>query len=220
MKVPAIFCAAALAAGCAGTSPYATRDAWVLRQNEVPQYATQYDVVYANGANVRNDGSRAAAIHERTVERLQPFGVLAGYAKETGRKARVFAPSLDPAERGESAKMAVKHYLGHYRDAGRPFAVLVEGPGAGEIAAALDSMEGWFGDLSREDGYMGRAEPGEGAEAMKALERRLDAAAKALILERVWGSPAGEAEAVWTDEERKEAMHGLAEQVQDPSAGR
>lgn len=145
----------ALWTGCSSPSPYKPIESWAVRQNDIPQYATSYDILYFY-PELRDwrVGRAAAEISDSARERLLPFCKERIGTAAPDRKARVFVPFLHAETAEDDVCEAIKYYYENYHDKGRPFVLLAEGESVNAASNAIESLQGWFGILKLRNGYL------------------------------------------------------------------
>lgn len=141
--------------GCSSPSPYKPIESWAIRQNDIPQYATSYDILYFYPElKDWRIGRNAAEISDVARERLRPFCTERIGTAAPDRKARLFIPFLHADTVEEDVREAVTYYYENYHDKGRPFVLLAEGESVPAVSNAVESLQGWFGILKLKKGYL------------------------------------------------------------------
>lgn len=145
----------ALWTGCSSPSPYKPIESWAVRQNDIPQYATSYDILYFYPElKDWRIGRNAAEISDSSRERLLSFCKERIGTAAPDRKARLFIPFLHRDTATNDVREAVEYYYENYHDKGRPFILLAEGESVGAVSNAVESLQGWFGILKLKNGYL------------------------------------------------------------------
>ena len=108
--------------GCHTATPYEHRDGWIYRDNDIPQYAADFDLVYLTEPRI--DGYQFD--EKESMIRLFDY-VKKGIAKPFGHKVRVFAPLIRKEREVLDAAEAIRYYRRHFCDRGRFFLVLING---------------------------------------------------------------------------------------------
>lgn len=141
--------------GCSSPSPYKPIESWAVRQNDIPQYATSYDILYFYPElKDWRIGRNAAEISDVARERLRPFCTERIGTAAPDRKARLFIPFLHADTVEEDVREAITYYYENYHDKGRPFVLLAEGESVPAVSNAVESLQGWFGILKIKKGYL------------------------------------------------------------------
>lgn len=154
-------------------SPYVSVENWVIRQNAVPSYFADYDVLFLypymgrsaeRHPSVPSDKASLAYLHDFTAFVTQePFG----------NKVRVFAPIVHRTDDAQFAALAaedggnrlrtaagpsiretmaaIRHYLKTYHLPGHPYVLLGHGQGSLCLYEALRQMDD---EILPEDGFV------------------------------------------------------------------
>lgn len=143
--------------GCGGNSFYDDSGNWVIRQNEIPAYSSEYDVFFLYPSQVRQTPGAGMNWKQEGLTTDIRHYVTAMTSGFSARNARVFSPfvpqlghedyirlmekrqnapeegdfmktGLEPAIR--HAVLALKYYLKHYNQGERPFVLVGHEQGA------------------------------------------------------------------------------------------
>ena len=118
-------------AGCSLNSPYDYGTNWLIRENDIPQYYSKFDLFYIGKApaaygNTHDINFNWAKTHTNDI---------------FGRGVRVFAPEIqNPDVKNVSA--ALEYYLDNFHKSGHPFVLLAEGKAADLLYAAMKKVSG------------------------------------------------------------------------------
>lgn len=138
MKIKPIFAALSvvLVAGCC--SPYDYSENWLVREDATRPFAVPSDLIYVQSIPYTNvsDIARMSTYTRNEVGNGR-FGGL----------ARVFSPLVSNSE---DLEKALKWYLSHQHDSGRPFVFI----GEGECGALLEQYEAKNAEELREQGLV------------------------------------------------------------------
>ena len=156
------------AAGCGGSVFYDNSRNWVIRNNEIPAYSSDYDVFYLYPTQVRHTsgtnlnwfqegltdtirhyaGIMTADLAKYHVRIFSPFVPQLGFdsyskvLEERNQAAEDFAyrkTGLEPAIR--HAVLALRYYLKHYNPGGaRPYVIIGQGQGAVILYEAMKEV--------------------------------------------------------------------------------
>ncbi len=127
------FAAAAVWAmfGCASTSPYDYGTNWLIRENDIPQYYSKFDLFYIGKAPKGYGNTHDIQFNWTKTHTNDIFG----------RGVRVFAPEIDELN-VENVSEALEYYLDNFHEAGHPFVLLAEGSAADLLYAAMRKVSG------------------------------------------------------------------------------
>lgn len=124
-------CVLALVCACAGTSPYDYGKNWLIRENDIPQYYSRFDLFYIG---------KAPAGYGKTYE-IQ-FNWTKTHTNDIfGQGVRVFAPIIEKMD-VKNVTQALAYYLKHFHKEGHPFVLLAEGKEADLLYAAMQKVSG------------------------------------------------------------------------------
>lgn len=117
-------------AGCA-SSPYDYGTNWLIRENDVPQYHSRFDLFYIGKAPAGYGDTHDIQFNWTKTHTNDIFG----------RGVRVFAPEIqNPNVRNVSE--ALDYYLDNFHEPGHPFVLLAEGKAADLLYAAMKKVSG------------------------------------------------------------------------------
>ncbi len=116
-------------AGC--SSPYDYGTNWLIRENDVPQYHSRFDLFYIGKAPAGYGDTHDIQFNWTKTHTNDIFG----------NGVRVFAPEIqNPDVKNVSA--ALKYYLDNFHESGHPFVLLAEGKAADLLYAAMKKVSG------------------------------------------------------------------------------
>ncbi len=163
---------ALIATGCSSVSPYDYMDNWVIRQNAVPGYFADFDVIYIYPSTVSN--SKDLILNwkkEKYAEEIFEFTRFQT-SEVFGKKVRIFAPFVHQTSEQEYQKLtssnlegwrhtaiangiedtieAIRYYLKKYHTPGRPYILLGEGQGAVDLYYAMKECT----DINTQNGFV------------------------------------------------------------------
>ena len=129
------YCFIALAAlflisGCS-TSPYEYGTNWLLRENDIPQYYSTFDLFYIGKAPAGYGDTHDIQFNWTKTHTNDVFG----------RGVRVFAPEI-ASPSVENVKEALVFYLDNFHQAGHPFVLLAEGKAADLLYKVMQKTSG------------------------------------------------------------------------------
>ena len=119
-----------LAGGCA-TSPYEYGDNWVIRENDIPQFYSKFDLFYIGKAPASYGDTREVQFNWTKTHTNDVFG----------RGVRVFAPKINKSE-VDNVRAALEFYLDNFHKNGHPFVLLAEGKEADILYQAMQKTSG------------------------------------------------------------------------------
>lgn len=163
--IPALLSAALtllFISGCRSTPPYAHYSNWALRQNAVPRYFAEYDLIYLYPTLLRDgEGSHMNWAKDGIAERIHSYAHFQT-VKLFGNKVRVFSPMVHQLNHADYQKFladpprsrrdllksplgpairdtveALEFYLDNYHKDGRPFVLYGQGQGARLLYEAM-----------------------------------------------------------------------------------
>ena len=134
MKKTFLMLTAAVAAfiftGCS-TSPYDYGTNWLIRENDVPQYHSRFDLFYIGKAPAGYGDTHDIQFNWTKTHTNDIFG----------NGVRVFAPEIATPD-VENVTDALEYYLDHFHEPGHPFVLLAEGKAADLLYAAMQKVSG------------------------------------------------------------------------------
>ena len=117
--------------GCASTSPYDYGTNWLIRENDVPQYHSKFDLFYIGKAPDGYGDTHDIQFNWTKTHTNDIFG----------SGVRVFAPEIATPD-VENVADALEYYLDHFHEPGHPFVLLAEGKAADLLYAAMQKVSG------------------------------------------------------------------------------
>ena len=118
-------------AGCSTTSPYDYGTNWLIRENDVPQYHSRFDLFYIGKAPAGYGDTHDIQFNWTKTHTNDIFG----------NGVRVFAPEIATPD-VENVTDALEYYLDHFHEPGHPFVLLAEGKAADLLYAAMQKVSG------------------------------------------------------------------------------
>ena len=141
-KIFCLFSAAVtlwLFSGCSSVSPYDYGSNWLIRENDIPQFHSRFDLFYLGTAPADYGTGHDIQFNWAKTHTNDIFG----------SRVRVFAPEI--AEPNvENVAAALKYYLQNFHKFGHPFVLLAEGKSADLLYAAMQKVS----DLTVENGFI------------------------------------------------------------------
>ncbi len=125
--------------GCSSVSPYDYADNWLIRENDIPQYYSQFDLFYIGKAPAEYGDTHDIQFNWTKTHTNDIFG----------RGIRVFAPQIKTADAGSVAE-ALQYYMDFFHQEGHPFVLLAEGKAADLLYAAMQKVSG----MTVENGFI------------------------------------------------------------------
>ena len=125
--------------GCSSASPYDHGTNWLIRENDIPQYYSKFDLFYIGKAPAGYGDTHDIQFNWTKTHTNDIFG----------RGVRVFAPEIaSPDENNVTA--ALEYYLENFHKPGHPFVLLAEGKAADLLYAAMKKVDG----LTAKNGFI------------------------------------------------------------------
>lgn len=121
----------AFAAGCSSASPYDYGTNWLIRENDVPLYHSNFDLFYIGKAPAGYGDSHDIQFNWTKTHTNDIFG----------HGVRVFAPEIAVPD-VENVSAALEYYLERFHEPGHPFVLLAEGKAADLLYAAMQKVSG------------------------------------------------------------------------------
>ena len=115
--------------GCA--SPYDHGTNWLIRENDIPQYYSKFDLFYIGKAPAGYGDTHDIQFNWTKTHTNDIFG----------RGVRVFAPEIQTPDIN-NVTAALKYYLSNFHESGHPFILLAEGKAADLLYAAMQKVCG------------------------------------------------------------------------------
>ncbi len=122
---------ALMLAGCAAASPYSFGTNWLIRENDIPQYYSKFDLFYIGKAPAGYCDTHDIQFNWTKTHTNDIFG----------RGVRVFAPEIATPD-VENVTDALEYYLENFHKSGHPFVLLAEGKAADLLYAAMQKVSG------------------------------------------------------------------------------
>ena len=123
--------AACIFAGCASGSPYDYGSNWLIRENDIPQYYSIFDLFYIGKAPSGYGNTHDIQFNWTKTHTNDIFG----------RGVRVFAPEIQNPD-VQNVTAALEYYLANFHENGHPFVLLAEGKAADLLYAAMRKTGG------------------------------------------------------------------------------
>jgi hypothetical protein len=117
--------------GCKSTSPYDYGTNWLIRENDIPQYFSKFDLFYIGKAPSGYGDTHDIQFNWTKTHTSDIFG----------NGVRVFAPEISDLNVDNIAK-ALEYYLTNFHQPGHPFILLGEGEEADLLYAAMRKVDG------------------------------------------------------------------------------
>ncbi|MBR1966061.1 MAG: DUF3089 domain-containing protein [Lentisphaeria bacterium] len=117
--------------GCVSTSPYDYGDNWLIRENDIPQYFSKFDLFYIGKAPKGYGDTHDIQFNWTKTHTNDIFG----------RGVRVFAPEIDNLN-VENVSDALEYYIDNFHVSGHPFVLLAEGKAADLLYEAMRRVNG------------------------------------------------------------------------------
>jgi hypothetical protein len=117
--------------GCSTVSPYDYADNWLIRENDIPQYYSQFDLFYIGKAPAGYGDTHDIQFNWTKTHTNDIFG----------RGVRVFAPKIHTPNK-ENVAEALQYYMDTFHKDGHPFVLLAEGNAADLLYAAMRKVSG------------------------------------------------------------------------------
>ena len=118
-------------AGCSTTSPYDYGSNWLIRENDIPQFYSKFDLFYIGKAPAGYGDTHDIQFNWTKTHTNDIFG----------RGVRVFAPEIQKPD-VKNVSEALEYYLEHFHKPGHPFVLLAEGKAADLLYAAMKEVDG------------------------------------------------------------------------------
>ena len=116
--------------GCA-SSPYDFGTNWLIRENDIPQYYSKFDLFYIGKAPAGYGDTHDIQFNWTKTHTNDIFG----------RGVRVFAPEIQKPD-VKNVTAALEYYLENFHKPGHPFVLLAEGKAADLLYAAMQEADG------------------------------------------------------------------------------
>lgn len=129
----------AVFSGCSSVSPYDFGDNWLIRENDMPQFFSKFDLFYIGKAPADYGDTHDIQFNWTKTHTNDIFG----------KKVRVFAPEIQEPD-VKNVTAALEYYLENFHAPGHPFVLLAEGKAADLLYAAMKKVDG----LTVENGFI------------------------------------------------------------------
>ena len=116
--------------GCSSPSPYDYGSNWLIRENDIPQYYSQFDLFYIGKAPDGYGDTHDIQFNWTKTHTNDIFG----------RGVRVFAPEIASPD-VNNVTAALQYYLDNFHKPGHPFVLLAEGNAADLLYAAMKKVD-------------------------------------------------------------------------------
>ena len=117
--------------GCSSVSPYDYGTNWLIRENDIPQYYSKFDLFYIGKAPDGYGDTHDIQFNWTKTHTNDIFG----------RGVRVFAPEIQKPN-VKNVSEALEYYLENFHAPGHPFVLLAEGKAADLLYAAMQRVSG------------------------------------------------------------------------------
>ena len=118
-----------LIGGCSSGSPFEYGTNWLIRENDIPQYYSKFDLFYIGKAPAGYGDSHDIQFNWTKTHTNDIFG----------RGVRVFAPEI-PVPDVNNVREALEYYLENFHKEGHPFVLLAEGKDADLLYEAMKKV--------------------------------------------------------------------------------
>ena len=125
--------------GCSSRSPYDYGSNWLIRENDVPQYHSRFDLFYIGKAPAGYGDTHDIQFNWTKTHTNDIFG----------RGVRVFAPEIQTPD-VNNVREALEYYLENFHKEGHPFVLLAEGKAADLLYAAMKKIS----NVTVENGFI------------------------------------------------------------------
>ena len=130
---------ALLISGCSSVSPYEYGNNWLIRENDIPQYYSKFDLFYIGKAPAGYGDTHDIQFNWTKTHTNDIFG----------KGVRVFAPEIKTPT-VENVQEALEFYLDNFHKSGHPFILLAEGKAADLLYQVMKKTSG----LTVENGFI------------------------------------------------------------------
>lgn len=118
-------------AGCSFSSPYDYGTNWLIRENDIPQYYSRFDVFYIGKAPAGYGDTHDIQFNWTKTHTNDVFG----------RGVRVFAPEIQKPD-VDNVSEALQYFLDNFHKPGHPFVLLAEGKAADLLYKSMQKVSG------------------------------------------------------------------------------
>jgi hypothetical protein len=130
--------------GCYLDSPYDYGTNWLIRENDIPQYYSKFDLFYIGKAPADYGDTHDIQFNWATTHTNDVFG----------RGVRVFSPEIQTPDVDNVAE-ALQYYLDNFHAPGHPFILLAEGRAADDVSDHhLPEVIGLVGTVQQQGRYV------------------------------------------------------------------
>ena len=126
-----VVCCVWIFSGCSSVSPYDYGVNWLIRENDIPQYYSRFDLFYIGKAPAGYGDTHDIQFNWAKTHTNDIFG----------RGVRVFVPEIQTPD-VKNVTTALEYYLERFHKPGHPFILLAEGRGADLLYAAMQNVDG------------------------------------------------------------------------------
>lgn len=130
---------AVMFSGCSSVSPFDYGNNWLIRENDIPQFYSTFDLFYIGKAPAEYGDTHDIQFNWTKTHTNDIFG----------RGVRVFAPEIRNPD-VENVAEALEYYLEHFHLDGHPFILLAEGHYADLLYGAMQKVSG----ITVENGFI------------------------------------------------------------------
>ena len=120
-----------LIGGCSSGSPFEYGTNWLIRENDIPQYYSKFDLFYIGKAPAGYGDTHDIQFNWSKTHTNDIFG----------RGVRVFAPEIKMPD-VKTVRSALEYYLEKFHEPGHPFVLLAEGKAADLLYQAMRKTSG------------------------------------------------------------------------------
>ena len=140
--------------GC--TSPYDYGSNWLIRENDVPQYHSRFDLFYIGKAPAGYGDTHDIQFNWTKTHTNDIFG----------NGVRVFAPEIQKPD-VDNVSDALEYFMDHFHESGHPFILLAEGRAADLLYKAMQKV----GGMTVRNGFIAAYLPDMQPKTAKEIER-------------------------------------------------
>ncbi len=141
--------------GCRSVSPYYYGTNWLIRENDIPQYYSTFDLFYIGKAPAGYGDTHDIQFNWTKTHTNDIFG----------RGVRVFAPEIQNPN-VENIAEALEYYLDNFHKSGHPFVLLAEGKAADLLYQAMQKVSG----IETKNGFVAAYLPDMQVKTVKEIE--------------------------------------------------
>ena len=118
-------------AGCSFSSPYDYGSNWLIRENDIPQYYSRFDLFYIGKAPAGYGDTHDIQFNWTKTHTNDVFG----------HGVRVFAPEIQKPD-VDNVSEALQYFMDKFHKSGHPFVLLAEGKAADLLYKAMQKVSG------------------------------------------------------------------------------